>query len=386
MVWLEWVFKGRLINGEAMIDWSGYSVSSAGDVNGDGLDDLIVGAWGADPSARPNAGKSYVVFGKANGGAINLSAIADTNNPTGGFVINGEAVLDWSGWSVSSAGDVNGDGLDDLIVGTSNIGSNAGKSYVVFGKANSSAINLSVIADASNPTGGFVINGEVADSRSGHSVSSAGDVNGDGLDDFIVGAYGADPSGKSYAGKSYVVFGKANSSAINLSAIADASNPTGGFVINSEATNDYSGSSVSSAGDVNGDGLDDLIVGTKGADPSGRSNAGKSYVVFGKVGSSAIDLSTIADANNQTGGFVINGEVAGDASGHSVSSAGDVNGDGLDDLIVGADGANPSGKSTAGKSYVVFGKANSSAIDLSAIADASNPTGGFVINGEAAHD
>jgi hypothetical protein len=122
-----------------------------------------------------------------------------------------------------------GDGLDDLIVGTSNIGSNAGKSYVVFGKANSSAINLSVIADASNPTGGFVINGEAADSRSGHSVSSAGDVNGDGLDDFIVGAYGADPSGKSYAGKSYVVFGKANSSAINLSAIADASNPTGGF-------------------------------------------------------------------------------------------------------------------------------------------------------------
>jgi hypothetical protein len=88
----------------------------------------IVGAWGADPSARPNAGKSYVVFGKANGGAINLSAIADTNNPTGGFVINGEAALDWSGWSVSSAGDVNGDGLDDLIVGASNARSYAGKS------------------------------------------------------------------------------------------------------------------------------------------------------------------------------------------------------------------------------------------------------------------
>ncbi len=379
------LYRGFVINGEAAGDESGFSVSSAGDVNGDGLDDLIVGAWGADPSARPNAGKSYVVFGKANGGAINLSAIADTNNPTGGFVINGEAVLDWSGWSVSSAGDVNGDGLDDLIVGTSNIGSNAGKSYVVFGKANSSAINLSVIADASNPTGGFVINGEVADSRSGHSVSSAGDVNGDGLDDFIVGAYGADPSGKSYAGKSYVVFGKANSSAINLSAIADASNPTGGFVINSEATNDYSGSSVSSAGDVNGDGLDDLIVGTKGADPSGRSNAGKSYVVFGKVGSSAIDLSTIADASNPTG-FVINGEVENDYSGSSVSSAGDVNGDGLDDLIVGAYGADPSDKSSAGKSYVVFGKTNSSAINLSAIADASNPTGGFVINGEAALD
>ncbi|WP_195910111.1 integrin alpha, partial [Bathymodiolus azoricus thioautotrophic gill symbiont] len=221
---------GFIINGEAAGDQSGRSVSNAGDVNGDGLDDLIVGAWYADPSGKLSAGKSYVVFGKANGSTINLSAIADASNPTGGFVINGEAAYDWSGWSVSSAGDVNGDGLDDLIVGASYADPSgkpgAGKSYIVFGKANSSAINLSAIADASNPTGGFVINGEATGDRSGFSVSSAGDVNGDGLDDLIVGASGADPSNKSSAGKSYVVFGKANSSAINLSAIADASNPT----------------------------------------------------------------------------------------------------------------------------------------------------------------
>ena len=89
-----------------------------------------------------------------------------------------------------------------------------------------------MIADANNPLGGFVINGEMASNFSGFSVSNAGDVNGDGLDDLIVGAPYAHPDGKSFAGKSYVVFGKANSSAINLSAIADASNPTGGFVIN----------------------------------------------------------------------------------------------------------------------------------------------------------
>jgi hypothetical protein len=84
------------------------------------------------------------------------------------------------------------------------------------------AINLSAIANANNPTGGFVINGEVANDYSGWSVSCAGDVNGDGLDDLIVGAYQAELSGKTLIGKSYVVFGKANNSAIDLSVIADA--------------------------------------------------------------------------------------------------------------------------------------------------------------------
>jgi hypothetical protein len=102
-----------VINGEAVGDSSGFSVSSAGDVNGDGLDDLIVGAYQADPNGD-DSGKSYVVFGKTNSSAINLSAIADASNPTGGFVINGETAGDWNGNSVSSAGDVNGDGLDDL--------------------------------------------------------------------------------------------------------------------------------------------------------------------------------------------------------------------------------------------------------------------------------
>ncbi|OJA03256.1 integrin alpha, partial [Bathymodiolus thermophilus thioautotrophic gill symbiont] len=209
---------GFVINGENADDWSGYSVSSAGDVNGDGLDDLIVGAFLADTNGESNAGKSYVVFGKTNESAVNLSVIAAG---TGGFVINGENADDWSGYSVSSAGDVNGDGLDDLIVGAfladTNGESNAGKSYVVFGKTNESAVNLSVIAAG---TGGFVINGENADDWSGYSVSSAGDVNGDGLDDLIVGAFLADTNGESNAGKSYVVFGKTNESAVNLSVIA----------------------------------------------------------------------------------------------------------------------------------------------------------------------
>jgi hypothetical protein len=92
----------------------------------------------------------------------------------------------------------------------------------------------------------------------------------------------------SKTGKSYIIFGKKDSTVIELSAIASG-NGTGGFVINGENANDISGWSVSNAGDVNGDGLDDLIVGAKLADPDSKSNAGKSYVVFGKTDSTAIN-------------------------------------------------------------------------------------------------
>jgi hypothetical protein len=338
---------GFVINGQCASDYSGISVASAGDVNGDGLADLIVGAWYGDPASGTDAGRSYVVFGQTSGTAINLSAIAAG---TGGFVINGQCAGDQSGNSVASAGDVNGDGLADLIVGAwasdFNNFSNAGRSYVVFGKTAGTAINLSAIAAG---TGGFVINGQGASDYSGGSVASAGDVNGDGLADLIVGAWLSDPASGTYAGRSYVVFGQTSGTAINLSAIAAG---TGGFVINGQGASDYSGRSVASAGDVNGDGLADLIVGAWASDPTSGTNAGRSYVVFGQTSGTPINLSAIAAG---TGGFVINGQCANDRSGFSVASAGDVNGDGLADLIVGAYLSDPASGTDAGRSYVIFG-------------------------------
>ena len=368
--------QGFSINGENTNDYSGFSVSSAGDVNGDGLDDLIVGA----DAVNTYTGKSYVVFGKINSTAINLSSISAG---TGGFVINGENNGDHSGRSVSSAGDVNGDGLDDLIIGAflADIGNraNAGKSYVVFGKTNTATINLSSIAAG---TGGFVINGDHSEGFSGRSVSSAGDVDGDGLDDLIVGAHGDAARSDHPEGKSYVVFGKKdNTNAVNLSSVASGS---GGFVINGEDTPNtagQSGTAVSSAGDVNGDGLDDLVIGAPRSVPIGKKDAGKVFVVFGKKDdTSAVDLSTIESG---TGGFVINGEKAFDFTGDSASSAGDVNGDGLDDLIIEASNADPDGKTNAGRSFVVFGTADTDVIELSSV---TSGTGGFVINGEKIGD
>ncbi|MCI5043195.1 MAG: hypothetical protein MRY72_00735, partial [Aquisalinus sp.] len=231
-----------------------------------------------------------------------------------GFVLNGIDAYDGSGGSVSSAGDVNGDGIDDLIIGASGADQNGGESYVVFGSSDGFAASFELSSlDGSN---GFVLNGIDADDLSGSSVSSAGDVNGDGLDDLIIGARFGDPSGADTAGEGYVVFGSSDgfAASFELSSL-DGSN---GFVLNGIDAYDGSGGSVSSAGDVNGDGFDDLIIGAQGGDTNG-TNTGESYVVFGRATFEA----------------VVN--VGGDAEGDVLTDIENLTGSDFNDVLTGND-------------------------------------------------
>jgi hypothetical protein len=204
-----------------------------------------------------NSGISYVVYGMDDNNAVDLFEIVGH-----GFEINGVSTGDQLGYSVGAAGDVNGDGFDDLIVGVPNADGkpeNFGANYVVFGKSADDAVDLLTLEE--NATG-FVINCISEGDQFGFSVSTAGDMNGDRFDDLIIGAPVADGNFDS-SDVSYVVYGKADSGAVDLSAIAEG---VGGFVINGTSGGYGFGTSVSAAGDVNGDSFDDWIVGAPNAD------------------------------------------------------------------------------------------------------------------------
>jgi hypothetical protein len=199
-------------------------------------------------------------------------------------------------------------------------------------------------------------------------------VNGDGRDDVIVGARGACNNSRFSSGSSYVIYGRAYSSNLDLASFGAAQ----GFRIDGAAGYDSSGNSVAGAGDVNGDGFDDLVIGANGADNNSRSSSGSAYVIYGQASNTNLDLATLTADR----GFRIDGAEEYDFAGSSVSGAGDVNGDGRHDVLVGARSATYGDRYQSGSTYVVYGLASNANVDLATLTS----NNGFRIDGAEAYD
>jgi len=304
----------------------GNSVASAGDVNGDGYGDVIIGANKYDEIASIDEGRAFVYHGSASGLSASPNSILD----------DADQADAWFGISAASAGDVNGDGYGDVIVGAwwfdDGPNTNEGRAFVYHGSATGLYPSPSSILDDADQVG----------AQFGCSVSSAGDVNGDGRSDVIVGAWSYDDAGNTDEGRAFVYHGTSTGLSASPNNILD----------DADQAVAYFGWSVAAAGDVNGDGYNDVIIGAYEYDDGGNSNEGLAFVYHGSAsGLSASPNSTLDDADQAGANF-----------GVSVASSGDVNGDGYNDVIIGAYKYTDGGNTFEGRAFVYFG----SAIGLSA--------------------
>jgi hypothetical protein len=275
-------------------------------------------------------------------------------------------------------GDVNGDRLDDIAIGSYDWNSGQGKVWIVWGKKRAEATNPLYVntLDASK----FVeITGETTGNYFGWSIAG-GDFNHDGISDLFIGA-----PFYSNTGRSYIVWGHNDTWPTTINA-ADIGGTVGGVKITGGQADSYSGYSVANAGDVNHDGKTDLIIGAPLASSSDHTYAGRAYIVFGKGSGTwptTINLGSFIAAD----GVIINGAATNDWLGRGVSGNVDVNGDNTADIIVGAPWAESDAtRNDAGITYVVFGSATlPSTIDTSG-STFFDGTKGFKLFGEKKED
>jgi parallel beta-helix repeat protein len=316
---------------------SGFALAIAGDVNGDGYDDLIIGGRNNSEHGL-QTGQSYLVLGSSTGWSM------DYNLSAANASFHGERAGE-SGYSLAAAGDVNGDGFDDFIIGAftdDEFGVGYGQSYLIFGASSGWTMDVNL----SEANASYV--GE-RDANSGVSVAGIGDVNGDGFDDFAIGAY-RDNELLANSGQTYVIFGGPTGYSRDTSvALSNAS-----FL--GERLGAFSGVTLAGLGDVNGDGFDDFMIGAYMDDEAGM-DYGQSYLILG--GTTNWGLDTNLFSSNAS--FI--GERA-SLSGSGIDGVGDVNGDGYDDFVIGASDDNEYGMN-CGQSYLVFGGPTGWGMDIS---------------------
>lgn len=330
----DWMYESN--QGNAAL---GYPVASAGDVNGDGFADAIIGSRFYN-NGQSNEGRVFVFYGSSSGLSLTPDWIAEGNQSSGSF-----------GRAVSGAGDVNNDGFDDIVVGASlfdSPSSGEGRVFVYYGGPGGLSCGTGCPVDGT-ATADWYADGNQSNARFGRYVNTAGDVNNDGYDDILVGAW-LYSNGQSEEGRVFAYYGSASGFSCGGGCPVDASNAAD-WIIEGNQAGTALGSKVAPAGDVNGDGYDDVITGGYSFD-NGQTDEGMAFVYYGSgsglpcgTGCPA-DARTVADwsvESNQNGGRI-----------GSANGAGDVNGDGYDDVIVAAPGFN-NGQTDEGMVFVFHG-------------------------------
>lgn len=330
----SWSFD--TLTAENSNDYFGKSSISAGDINGDGVEDILISAPYFDNINSYNDGRVYLIFGTSgtNTPHTNIPLTGESQ----GIMITGNQ-YDTIGEHMSPLGDVNGDGYDDFIIGvpSSDDGNitDVGKAYLYFGREyfNSVSNNLS---DAN-----MTFRGMEKYENMGRSVSALGDINGDGYSDFAIGT----PWNQS--GEMYIVLGKNSFSSSSIDLSSTTFND--GFIITAESINSGFGESVSGLGDINGDGYDDFAI----ASPY-KGEFGRVYVIYGNSTFSSNSNFNVADLNG-INGFTIDGDESYSSFGKVVRGVGDINGDGYKDFAIGAPYASLWSMHGVGKTYLIYG-------------------------------
>ncbi|MCH9688778.1 MAG: hypothetical protein K0V04_45520 [Deltaproteobacteria bacterium] len=342
---------------------AGFAVAGGGDVNGDGLDDVIVGAH----RGFANAGQTFVVFGKPDGMPVELAAIDDENSPDG-FAIRGSASEHFSGFSVAGAGDVDADGLADVVLGAPGVDTDMrlGRVYLVRGRTETSLVNLSDIDMLGDTTVGVAFDGVDLFGAMGASVDGGRDIDGDGRPDLLISspAYESDAA----ASLVYLLLDFPLDQPLIQPDLLMASQVS----IFTGLTDQGSGRPARLLGDIDDDGLPDFAFGSHDL---GLFGVGRAYVRLSSQGLGNFDAGQMELG---IGGFVLDGVDPSDDLGAGIGDAGDFNGDGIADLLIGAPGRS-FGAASGGLIYVIFGG------DLSVpptLTDLQAGVGGLIIVGD----
>ncbi|TVQ33707.1 MAG: hypothetical protein EA376_01640 [Phycisphaeraceae bacterium] len=361
---------------------AGTRVASLGDVNGNGADDIIISAPFTTVEGVFGVGVCYVVFGSPDGDLPPVIDVAQLDG-TNGFRIVGSTLTPVRlGLSVAGAGDINGDGYMDIMIGSPDPRQNpttSGVVHVIYGGPDVGA-GGEILLSQLDGKNGFVMIGETIGDGFGFSVAGVGDVNGDGVDDMLIGAPSVSVNGLPVAGAAYVVFG-GDSIEETLDGrhgfVASELTGENGYMVRGIAFGDNTGVAVAGAGDVNGDGVNDFMISAPEARGLPLNRIGDVYLLYGgaDVGASgALDLGDLQPSQ----GVILRGADFGDLTGWGLG-AGDVTNDGSPDLLIGAPTATPEGE-RSGRVFVV----RTATADLASgevMLGQLDGVNGFIVNG-----